>query len=141
MSNLDPVDVLEGAEHTIEQGRALVRAIEALGIIEPTAWFERTIARLLLAAYKRRLRAIIGAVPAWMGDRILQASERIPAQEAALFGENGCLCKPPLSRRCFHLLGSIAGHGRLDLTVRRGHEPAVRRPPMTPIRGPRNGAE
>lgn len=83
-----PTDIAEGAEHTIEQGRALVRAIEALGVIEPTAWFERAIASLLLAAYKRRLRAIIGAVPTWMGDCILQASERIPDPEEALFGDN-----------------------------------------------------
>jgi hypothetical protein len=81
-------EVPEGAEHTIEQGRALVRAVESLGVIEPTAWFERAIARLLLAAYKRRPRAIIGAVPAWMGDRILQASERISDPEAALFTDN-----------------------------------------------------
>jgi hypothetical protein len=32
-----------------------VRAIEALGAIEPPGWLERAIARLLLSAYKRRL--------------------------------------------------------------------------------------
>ena len=88
MSSHEPVDVPEGAELTIEQGRALGPAIEALGAAKPTGWFKRAIASLLLAAYKRRLRAIIGAVPGWMGDRILQASERIPDPEAALSGEN-----------------------------------------------------
>ena len=39
----------------IRQGRALVRAIEALGTIDPIGWFERAITRLLLAAYKRLL--------------------------------------------------------------------------------------
>jgi hypothetical protein len=44
----------------IAQGRALVRAIEASGVIDPSTWFERAIAGLLLAAYKPRLRATIG---------------------------------------------------------------------------------
>jgi hypothetical protein len=34
---------------TIAQGRALVRAIEALGTIEPSGPFERAVARVLLA--------------------------------------------------------------------------------------------
>ena len=33
-----------------EQDNALVRAIEAMGTIEQTGWFERVLARLLLAA-------------------------------------------------------------------------------------------
>ena len=65
---------------------ALVLAFEALETIEPSAGFERAIARLLLAAYKRRLRAIIGTAPAWVGNRILEASESIPDPRAALFG-------------------------------------------------------
>ena len=73
---------------TIDQGRALVRAIEALGVIEPTAWFGRAIGSLRLPAHKRRLRAIIGTAPAWMGKRILEASDRIPAPEVTLFGYN-----------------------------------------------------
>jgi hypothetical protein len=51
-------------DRIIAQGRALVRAIEALGTIEPTGPFERALARLLMAAYKRRLRAIVKVVPA-----------------------------------------------------------------------------
>jgi len=38
---------------TIAQGRALVRAIEALGTIQPTGPFERALTCLLMAAYKR----------------------------------------------------------------------------------------
>ena len=41
---------MKANETIIQQGRALVRAIEALGVIEPSGWFERTIARLLQAA-------------------------------------------------------------------------------------------
>jgi hypothetical protein len=52
------------------QGHALVRAIEALGIIEPTGPFERALARLLIAAYKRRLRAIVRVVPTWVSEEI-----------------------------------------------------------------------
>ena len=38
-----PIDTGEGAERVIQQGRALVRAIQALETIEPSAWFERAI--------------------------------------------------------------------------------------------------
>jgi len=37
-------------DRIILQGRALVRAIEALGTIKPTGPFERALARLLMAA-------------------------------------------------------------------------------------------
>jgi hypothetical protein len=47
----------------ITQGKALVRAIEALGTIEPTGPFEWALAWLLMAAHKRRLREIMEAVP------------------------------------------------------------------------------
>ena len=67
------------------QGRALVRAIEAIGTIEPTGPFERALARLLSAAYKRRLRAIVEAAPAWVSEEILSASERIGDDRAALW--------------------------------------------------------
>ena len=62
---------------TIRQGRALVRAIEALGVITPTGPFERAIAGLLLVAYRRRLRAIVSTAPDWVGEKTLTASERI----------------------------------------------------------------
>jgi hypothetical protein len=60
----------------ITQGRALVRAIEALGTIQPTGPFERALARLLRAAYKRRLRAIVAAAPTWVSEGMLSTSER-----------------------------------------------------------------
>ena len=40
-------------------GEATDRLVTQLGVIEPSAWFERAIAGLLLAANKRRLRAIV----------------------------------------------------------------------------------
>jgi len=66
----------ELTDRIIAQGRALVRAIEALGTIEPAGSIERALARLLLAGYKRRLRGIVGVVPAWVTEEILSASER-----------------------------------------------------------------
>jgi hypothetical protein len=63
-------------DRIISQGRALVRAIEALGTIEPTGPFERALARLLMAAYKRRLRAIVKVTPAWVSEEMLSTSER-----------------------------------------------------------------
>jgi len=72
------------ADRIITQGKAVVRAIEALGTIEPTGPTERVLAGLLLAGYKRRLRAIIEAVPDWVTEEILSASERIGDRQAAL---------------------------------------------------------
>jgi hypothetical protein len=40
-------------DYIIFQGPALVRAIEALSTIQPSGPFERALARLLMAAYKR----------------------------------------------------------------------------------------
>jgi hypothetical protein len=66
----------ELADRIIAQGRALVRAIEALGTIEPTGPFERALARLLMATYKRRLGAIVAAMPTWVGEEMLSTNER-----------------------------------------------------------------
>jgi hypothetical protein len=52
----------------ITLGRALVCAVEVLGEIEPLGWFGR-----VLAAYQRRLRWILGAVPDWETATILGA--------------------------------------------------------------------
>jgi hypothetical protein len=62
-------------DRIMHQGKALVRAIEALGTIEPSGWFERWQMRLFQAAYKQRLRAIVAAVPDWVAEQILSASE------------------------------------------------------------------
>lgn len=72
-------------DRIIVQRRALVRAIEALSTIEPSGPVERALARLLLAAYKRRLRAIVGAAPSWVSEEILSVSERIGDKRAALW--------------------------------------------------------
>jgi hypothetical protein len=67
------------------QGHAIVRATQPLGTIEPSGPFERTLARLLQSAYKRRLWAIVAAVPAWVSEEILSASEHIPADRPAVW--------------------------------------------------------
>jgi hypothetical protein len=67
------------------QGKALLRAIEAMETIEPTGPFERALARLLMAAYKRRLRAIVKVAPAWVSEEIPRASERIGDRRAVLW--------------------------------------------------------
>jgi hypothetical protein len=66
-------------DRTIRQAQALVRAIE------PSGWFEQWQARLLQAAYKQRLRAIVAAVPDWVAEEILSASERIGEDRAAVW--------------------------------------------------------
>ena len=76
----------ELTERVIEQGRALVHAIEGLRVIEPSGWFERAIAGLLLAAYRRRLKMIIATAPSWVGGRILSAAEGVG--QTVLFGQN-----------------------------------------------------
>jgi len=53
---------LAPTDHPISQGRALVCAIE------PNGPFERALARLLMAAYKRRLRAIVKVAPVWVSE-------------------------------------------------------------------------
>ena len=53
MTDSNPTDQI------IAQGRALVRAIEAMDIIIPSGRFERWQTRLLQAAYKYRLRGLV----------------------------------------------------------------------------------
>jgi hypothetical protein len=66
---------LELTDRVLAQGKALARAIAALETIEPSGWFERAIAGLLLLAYRRRLRGIVEAAPEWMAEEILGASQ------------------------------------------------------------------
>jgi hypothetical protein len=73
-------EVPDLTDHILTQGRA----IEALGTIEPTGPFERALAWLLQAAYKRRLRAIVEPAPAWVGEEVQSASERIGDRRAVL---------------------------------------------------------
>ena len=81
MMTTDP----DRTDRIIEQGKALVRAIEAIGTIEPSGWFERMIARLLLAAYKQRLRGAIAALPSWAGEEILSASQHLERDRPAVW--------------------------------------------------------
>ena len=68
---------MNATEKALEQGQALVRAIEALETIEPTGPIERTQAWFVMQAYRRRLLAIVGVGPAWLAEEILSASQRI----------------------------------------------------------------
>jgi hypothetical protein len=61
----------------LQQGKALVRAIEALETIEATGPIEKAIVWLLLQAYRRRLKAIVAVAPSWVGEADLSASQRI----------------------------------------------------------------
>ena len=55
----DELDHTNPTDQIIAKGRALVRAIEAMDIITPTGWFERSQTRLLQTAHKYRLREIV----------------------------------------------------------------------------------
>ena len=72
-------------DRIIAQGKALVRAIEALGTIEPSGWFERWQAKMLQRAYKERLRAIVAGAPEWAAEEILSAREHIPENRPAVW--------------------------------------------------------
>ena len=67
----------KSAEYILCQGHALVRAIEALGTIEPTNRLERKLAGLLLYLYKRRLRGIVEVAPDWVAEEIMSTLEHI----------------------------------------------------------------
>jgi hypothetical protein len=79
------LDHTNPTDQIIIQGRALVRAIEAMDIIMPTGRFERWQTRLLQAAYKYRLRGIIKAAPAWVAEQILSASESVGEDRPAVW--------------------------------------------------------
>jgi hypothetical protein len=66
---------LELTDRILAQGKALARAIAALETIEPSGWFERAIAGLLLLVYRRRLRGIVEVAPEWMAKGIQSASQ------------------------------------------------------------------
>jgi hypothetical protein len=54
----------------------LADGIITLATIQPSGPFERALACLLMAAYKRRPRAIVAAMPTWVSEEILSTSER-----------------------------------------------------------------
>jgi hypothetical protein len=69
----------------LEQGKALVRAIEALETIDHTGPIERAIVWFLLEAYRHRLPAIVASAPAWVVEQILSASEHIDDDRPVLW--------------------------------------------------------
>jgi hypothetical protein len=72
-------------DSTIAQARELVRAIKALDAIECPDPFERAVAELFQAAYKRRLMEMVEAVPSWMADEILNAAQHVDDGPAPLW--------------------------------------------------------
>jgi hypothetical protein len=72
-------------DRILGQGKALVRATEALGTIQPSGPFERALAHLLMGAYKRRLRGIVKLVPTWVSEEILSATEQNGDDRAVLW--------------------------------------------------------
>ncbi len=69
------MQVLDKSEWLIDQGRALVRAIEALEDIDTRGWFARSMGRLLHAAYEHRLDEIVELLPDEIVGEIAQAGE------------------------------------------------------------------
>jgi hypothetical protein len=76
---------VKNTERILQQGKALVGAIEALDTIEPTGPIERVQAWFLIKAYKRRLRAIVAAAPEWVAEEILSASQHIDERRPAVW--------------------------------------------------------
>ena len=76
---------MDPTERILQQGKALVRAIEALDTIDPTGPLEQVMVWFLLKAYRRRLRAIVGAAPTWVSEEILSASQRIGEDRPAVW--------------------------------------------------------
>ncbi len=76
----------ELTDSPIDQGRALVRAIEALGIVEMSDPFERAVAELFQAACERRLLDILDTAPQCVTEDILSASANGRPCHAAVSG-------------------------------------------------------
>jgi len=70
----EPMNSPEFADNVITQVHTLVRAIESLDTIESSDPFERALADLFLAAYKRRLREVVQAAPPWVAEQVSSAS-------------------------------------------------------------------
>jgi hypothetical protein len=56
-----------------------------MGTIRPSSPFERALARLIQAAYKRRIQSVVETVLTWMSEEMLSPSECIGDQRAALW--------------------------------------------------------
>lgn len=90
------------ADHTdyiISQGRALVRAIEALRNIEASHPFESELAELLRSACQRCLRCIVADAPSWVREEILKPDEYVqdvpPASQPDRDDTSAALAYPP----------------------------------------------
>ena len=79
----DELTPTEAASKIIAEGRALVRAIAAIDTSVPGDPIEHRQARLLQVEYRHCLRELLRAVPAWVAEEILSASEQIGDDRAA----------------------------------------------------------
>ena len=61
----------------VSQVRVLIRAIQALDAIESSDPFERALAELFQAAYKRRLTEIVEAAPPWVAQEVSSAGQAV----------------------------------------------------------------
>jgi hypothetical protein len=76
---------VSATERVLEQGRALVRAIEALDTIEPTSPIERAAMWFLIRAYMLRLRGLVATAPVSVAGEILSESQYIDEDRAAVW--------------------------------------------------------
>jgi hypothetical protein len=76
---------MDATAKILEQGKALVRAIEGLETIDATGPIERATVWLLLQAYRRRLRESVASAPTWVSEEILSASQRIGGDRPVLW--------------------------------------------------------
>jgi hypothetical protein len=76
---------MDVTEKILEQGKALVRAIEALETIQKSGVLERALVWFLLEAYRHRLRAIVASAPDWVVEQILSASEHVDDNRPVLW--------------------------------------------------------
>jgi hypothetical protein len=67
---------VEPTNPIVTQGRALVRAIEALDAIVPSGRLEMYFAKLLTSIYKHRLRQTLKLAPVWISEEIMSISEQ-----------------------------------------------------------------
>jgi hypothetical protein len=58
--------------------------MEALETIDHTGPIERTMAALLLQAYRYRLRAVVVATPGWLAEEVLNAGQVVGRDREAV---------------------------------------------------------
>lgn len=72
-------------DRILEQGQALVHAIDALEIVEPTGTIRRVQSWFLLQAHRRRLRAIAAAAAWRLAEKTLGVCQAVGKDRAAVW--------------------------------------------------------